>query len=228
MTDKITNMKEASLYPCVEDLLSSDAFGCFKTGQRVGTSFIGIADVVGARDVGGDVCGDIEAIAVEVKTNTSNFGKILGQALGYSLFANKCYLAVYFSEDNAFSLEQKELATRLGVGLMEIRKMYNALKCSEVLTSAYHEPHPHQFETLLRRGLSLVKCASCGLFVDVTSAHATQSISEAVSKDKVYFSWRVPDRKLLFSKRRLGDWRRTYFCNDCVKEWSQAGKQQLK
>lgn len=54
--------------------------------KKVGTSFVGIADVVGVREVGGDVRGDIEVVAVEVKMTPSNFGKILGQALGYSLF----------------------------------------------------------------------------------------------------------------------------------------------
>jgi len=98
---------ESVLYPSVEKLLRSDAFGCFKTGQRVGTLFVGIADVVGVREIGVDVRGDIEVIAAEVKTSSSQFGKNLGQALGYSLFAHKCYLAVRFKDDQHFSLEQK-------------------------------------------------------------------------------------------------------------------------
>jgi hypothetical protein len=212
-------IKEPTLYPCVEEPLGSETFGCFKTAQKAGTSFIGIADVIGARDVGGDVCGDIEIVAVEVKINRKNFGKILGQALGYSLFAQKCYLAVYFSSDDTFSLEQKELATRLGVGLMEIKKSYNVLRCSEILTSAIHQPQPHQFETILRRGFNLVKCSSCGFFVDVSKS--TTSLSAAVKNDKVYLSWRKPDRSLLFSRRRRGDWRRLYICSDCVKQWNE-------
>lgn len=209
-------MKEASFYTCVEDFLKSDAFGCFRTAQRVGTSYVGIADVVGARDVGGDVRGEIEIIAVEVKTSPSNFGKILGQALGYSLFAHKCYLAVPFSNDRAFSLEQKELATRLGVGLLEIAKPYGVLRCVEALTSANHAPHGHQMETLLRRGLGLVRCGFCGFYVDV--ANLTESWQEALKKGKVYLSSRETDRSLLFSRRRKGDWRRLYICSDCVKE----------
>ena len=209
-------MKEASLYPYVEDFLRSEAFGCFRTATRVGTSFVGIADVVGVRDVGGDVRGDVEIIAVEVKKSTNNFGKILGQALGYSLFAHKCYLAVAFSNNNAFSLEQKELATRLGVGLIEIRESHGVWRCSEVLTSANHNPHGHQMETLLRRGLGLVRCSLCGVFVDYTNF--SESWKEALKKDKVYLVWRKPDRKLLFSKRKKGDLRRLYICKDCVKE----------
>jgi hypothetical protein len=209
-------MKESSFYPCVEEFLKSEAFGCFKTAQRAGTSFVGIADIVGARDVGGDVKGDIEIIAVEVKGSPSNFGKILGQALGYSLFAHKCYLAVTFSNDKVFSLEQKELATRLGVGLLEIRKMYGVLRCSEALTSVIHIPQGHQMETLLRRGLGLVRCGFCGFFVD--TINVTQSWKEALRREKVYLTWRKPDRSLLFSRRRKGDWRRLYICNDCVRE----------
>jgi hypothetical protein len=209
-------MKESSLYPCVKELLLSEIFGCFKANQRVGTSFVGIADVVGARDVGGDVRGDIEIIAVEVKKSPRNFGKILGQALGYSLFAHKCYLAVPFSKDKDFSLEQKELATRLGVGLLEIRTLYGVLRCTEILTSAIHIPQGHQMETLLRRGLGLVRCGLCGFFVD--TSNMTTNWQEALDKEKVYLSWRKPDRKLLFSRRRKGDWRRLYICSDCVKE----------
>lgn len=209
-------MKEASLYQCVEDFLS-EAFRCFKTAIKAGTSFIGIADVVGVRDVGGDVRGDVEVIAVEVKKSTSNFGKILGQALGYSLFAHKCYLAVAFSGNDAFSLEQKELATRLGVGLLEIRKSHGVWHCSHVLTSANHNPHPHQMETLLRRGLGLVRCSLCGVFIDY--ADYSESWKEVLKKDKIYLGWRKPDRKLLFSRRIKGDRRRLYICKDCAKLW---------
>jgi ribosomal protein L28 len=213
-------MKESSFYPYVEEFLKSEAFACFKTAQRVGTSFIGIADVVGVRDIGGDVRGDVEVIAVEVKMSPSNFGKILGQALGYSLFGHKCYLAIPFSDIEAFSLEQKELATRLGVGLMEIRKSHGVWHCSEALSSANHTPHGHQMETLLRRGLGLVRCSICGIFVD--HSNVSESWGEALKKNKTYRVWRKPDRKLLFSRRKKGDWRRLYICADCVKElWEE-------
>lgn len=43
--------------------------------------FVGIADVVGVRDIGGDMQGDIGVISIEVKLGPSNFG-IVGQALG--------------------------------------------------------------------------------------------------------------------------------------------------
>lgn len=51
-------MKEKALYPYVENFLE-DQGNCFKTAQRVGTMFVGIADVIGIRDVGGDARGDL-------------------------------------------------------------------------------------------------------------------------------------------------------------------------
>lgn len=198
----------------------SEAFGCFKTWQRVGTSFVGVADVVGARDVGGDVRGDLEVVAVEVKKTSDKFGRILGQAISYSLFAHKCYLAIPFSDYEAFSFEQKELAARLGVGLFEIKKEYKVWRCHEVLTSANHFPHGHQVETLLRRGLDLARCGLCGVFFEVNDL--SESFREALKKGKPYASFRDADRKLLFSRRRNQDLRRLYLCRDCIKDISTA------
>lgn len=209
-------MKESSLYPFVEDFLKSESIGCFRTEQKKGTSYVGVADVIGVRDVGGDVRGDIEIVAVEVKKTPSNFGKILGQALGYSLFAHKCYLAVPFSKGEAFSLEQKELATRLGVGLIEMKKADSKWRCTHILTSANHSPIGHQMETLLRRDLRLVRCSFCGVFADLDEY--SRSWTEALHKGKAYLIWRRAGRKLLFSRRKKADWRRSYICKDCVSE----------
>jgi len=206
------------LYPYIEDFLKGEAFGCFKTAKRVGTSFVGIADVVGVRDVGGDVRGDIEVIAVEVKRSVRKFGKILGQALGYSLFAHRCYLAVRFQRENHFSFEQKELALRLGVGLIEIKEGNSGWKCFQVLSSPNYEPHPHQLETLLRRGLDIVRCSFCGIFADREGEKTSSSWDVARDKKRIYLMWRRPKRKLLFSRRKKGDWRRLYICKDCVEE----------
>jgi len=209
---------EQVLYAYVEDFLKGEIFGCFKAEQRIGTSFIGIADVVGVREIGGDVRGDIEVIAVEVKSSPRIFGKILGQALGYSLFAHKCYLAVRLTDYKHFSLEQKELATRLGVGLIEIKKFRSDWKCFHVLSSKNHSPHPHQMETLLRRGLGVIRCGFCGIFVDMEGEKITDSWDVAREEGKMYLMWRKPKRKLLFSRRKKQDWRRLYVCKDCVEE----------
>lgn len=99
--------------------------------------------------------------------------------------------------------------------MLEIRKLDGVWRCSEVLTLANHTPHGHQMETLLR-GLGLVRCSFCGIFVDLSNV--STSWSEALEKDKVYLIWREPNRKLLFSRRKKGDRRRLYICADCVKD----------
>lgn len=209
---------EKVLYPTIEGLLRSDVFGCFKTAQRIGTSFVGIADVIGVREIGGDVRGDIEVISVEVKSSSRNFGKSLGQALGYSLLAHKCYLAVRLLNDKHFSSEQKELAMKLGVGLIEIKNYRSSWRSYHVLSSNNHSPHPHRMETLLRRGLNLVRCCFCRIFVDIEGEKITTSWNAAREKLKMYLMWRKPKRKLLFSRRKKGDWRRLYVCKNCVEE----------
>lgn len=211
-------MDESGLYPAVEELLRSDTFGCFKSAQRKGTIFVGTADVVGVREIGGDVRGDVEVISVEVKQSTGNFGKILGQALGYSLFAHRCYLAVAFKRSDKFSIEQKELANRLGVGLVHIGRTNRSWTASEVMTSKVFQPHPHQVETLLRRGLKLVRCSLCGVFADLDEVKATYSWDSARDKGKAYIMWRDSTRPLMFSKRTKGDRRRLYLCHECVSE----------
>jgi len=213
-------VKEGSLYPSVQVFLRR-GLRCFRATPRVGTVFVGIADVVGVRDVGGDVRGDVEVIAVEVKTTTSNFGKIMGQALGYSFFAYKCYLATLLGKSESYSEEQKELATRLGVGLLEIRRNATGRwKCREALTSGNHDPQGHQFETLLRRGFNLTRCSFCGFFTD--SSNVTESWYSALQNKKTYLLWIKADRDLLFSRRKTTDWRRVYVCRDCVRELWQG------
>jgi len=124
--------------------------------------------------------------------------------------------------DEHFSLEQKELATKLGVGLIEIKKHRNDWKCFQVLSSENHSPHPHQMETLLRRGLGLIRCIFCGLYIDKEDEKITDSWNAAREKEKIYLMWRKPKRKLLFSRRKKGDWRRLYVCKNCVRElWAE-------
>ena len=56
------NMKESKLYPILEKW-KSNYFHCFKTKSNTGLKY-SRADIVGARDVGGDISGEIETIIV--------------------------------------------------------------------------------------------------------------------------------------------------------------------
>ena len=56
---------ESALYPYVEKWMKKH-FLCFKTGINVGLAYSRV-DVLGVRDVGGDLSGEVESIAIEVK-----------------------------------------------------------------------------------------------------------------------------------------------------------------
>ncbi len=82
---------EAELYPAVERYLRKH-FRCFSAGTNVGLRYSRV-DVIGVKDVGGDLSGEVETIAIEVKRGAEPFATASGQALGYQVYANRVYLA---------------------------------------------------------------------------------------------------------------------------------------
>lgn len=209
-------MKEKSLYKFVEKYLKKE-FGCIATYQRKGPLQVGLADVIGLRDIGGEYSGDFEIVAVEVKLGTTSFGKSLGQALGYSLFAHKCYLAI----NEKLSLEHKEMSARLGVGLLEIMDD----KCKEILRSIQHQPIPAlTLWTIDRCTPDYIRCNICGSLVYGPTAKCyTKKLSEAGNDRHFYFQIQYQDheekiRKHLFSKRKSKEKMRRYIyiCSYCI------------
>ncbi len=217
-------MKEEILYDSVETLLKESSFRCFRTGQKKGTMFLGYADVIGVRDIGGDIQGELEIVAVEVKLGFDYFGRHLGQSLGYSIFANRCYLAIKCENEASFNIEHKELATRLGVGLIKITNKWGDWRAEEVLSSAQHVPIGPLKETLLRKAVGLVKCCICGFYVE--QGKTSESWKKALKNGRTFISWRKPDWDLLFSRREKEDWRRMYVCHDCLTDFEKANKKQ--
>lgn len=200
--------KERKLHSIVERYVERH-FNCCVTGREVGSRYVGLADVLGVRDTGGMFHGGIEVIAVEVKRNANNFGKLLGQALGYSLFAHRCYLATRTGR-GGFSPEQKEMATKLGVGLIQIK----GKKCEEILTSPPHQPIPNLMLTALNN-MDVGVCQLC----DTPQFHKnwTKRMDEAVAEYKGYYSRRqIKDRKVLFTERKI-PYRDRVICRDCIK-----------
>ncbi len=136
---KIPKMKtpEEEYYDYVEDFLKEE-MGCFVTWQKTGNLYVGYVDVLGVKDISGEYLSDFEFIAVEVKLSKKTFARSLGQARGYSHFAHKCYLAVpSFEPDDGFSSLHKDMAGRLGVGLIEID---TKRECKEVMAPEFHVP----------------------------------------------------------------------------------------
>jgi hypothetical protein len=203
-------MSEVNYYRFVEKFLQ-DKMNCFDTFQKKGPKYVGYADVVGIRDVGGSYCGDIELIAVEVKPYKSNFAKLLGQALGYSLFAHRCYLAVVLRYTDTYTSEEREMATRLGVGLLEIR----GGECSEVLVSTHHEP----INSLMWRTLDYVgydRCNICGTLVKADQGW-TMNLKKAGNGKDFYYIKSITNRQVLFTGQTKVS-RYVIVCSDCVQK----------
>lgn len=203
-------MKENELYEPIRKYFKTH-FNCFKTEIMTGNRLIGNADVVGIRDIGGLETGDIEIITVEVKLSKSNFGKIIGQALGYSLMCNRCYLAVLFDKQDGFLEEHKILANKLGVGLIEIRNMNDDLRCMEVLSSKYFEPDNLQFTKLLW-SFKMMKCVFCG------NVFASEGEGEAFYKH-------VKRKPIMFTtSKREEPQKWSGICNECIKRLKKLVK----
>lgn len=95
-----TQGAEAALYPQVARW-ARKRLGCWEVALDTGPK-MGRIDVVGLRDMGAiDLAARTEVLAIEVKVGTASFAKSAGQALGYSVMADRCYLAVAgtFDED---------------------------------------------------------------------------------------------------------------------------------
>lgn len=212
--------REQRFYRLIQRLLEDD-FGCFVTQQTTGVQGVGYADVLGARDIGGEYDSGVEVIAVEVKLSTRNFGKSLGQAHGYSLFANKSYLAVPFTRSDSFTSEQRDEAAHLGVGLIRISG-WKKKRSQEVLTPSSSEP----IEALRLKALSRMgyyQCAICRTMIGPPndSDYTTRVKAAKLHGKTLYFGRQIRDerkvRRLLFMNRREEAVQRTTFvCSDCI------------
>lgn len=207
-------MKEVSLYKYVEEFLV-EQLECFATFQKKGTKYTGFADVVGIKDIGGRTAGDFEVISVEVKTSTYRFAASLGQALGYSLIAHRCYLATYLHEP--YTSEQEQMATHLGVGLL---KIYGK-ECEETCSSQRHQPIRSLMLKMLE-GAGYAICSLCGTLVVAEEAW-TRNIRKGREKGNIfYYIKRLPERRVLFSEQeRPTRW--VSICSDCITKLKLGG-----
>lgn len=210
---------EKGLYPLVARWPKKRHL-CFKTDQNTGLIY-SRADVIGIRDIGGDLTGEIETIVVEVKRGIEPFGTAVGQTLGYTIYANKVYLAD--KRERPFTQDELYITSHLGIGLIRIAKN----KCIEVLSSPYHKPIT-KYNTLLLEKLRLGKCQLCESFFEIgkTSSNywwgnIARNINRAVEKGKglVLWNWEVAKRKrkLGIMKKRGTTFERRYICPDCIR-----------
>ena len=197
-------------------------FLCFKTGVDTGSSY-GRIDVVGIRDTGGDLAGDVETIAVEVKKTGSPFATASGQTLGYRVYADRIYLAE--SRKEPFTPEEIDIASHLGIGLIQIRQG----KCSEIRSSPFYSPLA-RFNLLLLDQIGLGRCQLCGCFFETGGRKRNypevlageNNVQRAVDNVKGLIFWNYKTRAE--TKHKLGvkltpgtTFERRFICPECSK-----------
>jgi len=214
-------MKEKKLYPIVERWLKRH-YKCFAAGNDKGLrGGGGRVDVVGFRDIGGDLSGEVESIAVEVKTDKTPFATASRQTVGYRVYANRVYLAV--SREKAFSPDEIAVAGHLGIGLIQVRKG----RCVEILTSPYHVPIK-RLNLLLMESLKLAHCQICDCVFPLgdpnkggrwARENVSRKLMKAAESGRGYKFWNyeVGERKGKAVGRRDGiTYERRFICGDCV------------
>ena len=209
---------EKSLYPTIERWLKKH-FRCFATGINTGLRYSRI-DVVGVRDVGGDLSGEVETIVVEVKRGTEPFATASGQALGYKVYGNRVYLADY--RDAPFTPDELHIASHLGIGLIQI----NGRKCVENLSSPHHRPITKLNLALIEK-LALGWCQLCKSVFHIGESKrrfcnvARENLKLAVTKRRGVMFWNreIAERKNRLHIRATKDGsthERRFLCPDCV------------
>jgi hypothetical protein len=208
------NQREARFYKTVERFLRV-RFGCFDTAQDTGTRY-GRVDVVGIRDVGGRLGGEVEVVAVEVKGGNQASNTATGQALGYSVYAERCYLADLRPSTQPYSLEEIDIASRLGVGLLAIHSKGDP---TEVLTSPLHTPLPRMRAEIIEK-LGYSKCVACGSVFKQGEPgqwgkYVSRSIRKALDQEKGFVFWldELNERR---DVPHVYNYMRRYLCRDCV------------
>jgi hypothetical protein len=173
-------LSEKEYYQTVKDYIA-DKFHCIGTSVNKGHLALGLVDVVGVYDTSCEHYNDAEVILVEVKTTTDSFGKSLGQALGYSIFGERCYLSVTFYGDDTFTKEQEYIANHLGVGLIRVPVDSNGrprrAKIEIVLSSKKYEPIQSQKHNMLA-AIGIGTCCICGIFSSRKEMHQLSSNAE--------------------------------------------------
>lgn len=215
-------MKEEDLYKPVADFIRRE-FDCFVVGVKKGIS-LGTIDVVGIRYVMGDFGGEAEVIGVEVKPEGATFLKAIGQALGYSVMTDRCYLAVQKKYGRHASQTEKDVAAQLGVGLIEVGKQRN---CRVVVSSPRQQPMRAHKLSLVNK-LGYVECVVCGCLFEpksVRSSRDRSNITDAVREKKPFRYWLMALAEQRGDARRKYVYDRRHICMDCIAALGGFSKQ---
>jgi len=211
-------LTEKSLYPIVQKWLKRH-YRCFATAINKGIKYSRI-DVVGVRDVGGDLSGEVESIIIEVKRGTAPFATACGQALGYQVYANKIYLADY--RNSPFLYDEIHIASHLGIGLIQI----NRNKCFEILSSPHYRPIT-KLNLALMENLGYGWCQICSSMFKIGDQQnkfaylARENLKKALEKKKgiIFWNQEIANRKKNLGIRDAGEgltYEHRFICPDCI------------
>ena len=214
-------LAEKRLYPLVERWMRRH-FACFLTAVNRGLRHSRI-DVVGVRDTGGDLSGEVETIAVEVKRGSFPFANACGQTLGYNVYANRVYLADLRSD--AFTHDEIHIASHLGIGLIQIKRD----KCVEVISSPVYRPI-QKLNLGLLEALRLGRCQLCNSVFNIGKRDGSgnrfsnlsrENVRRALNTEKGLMFWNreVAERKHKLRLRMSADGttnERRFICPDCI------------
>lgn len=210
---------EKDYYPIVAKWLERQ-YNCFKTEINTGLE-ISRADVAGLRDTGGDLSGEIETIVIEVKRDKEAFATASGQAFGYSIYANRVYLAD--KRENGFTADEIMIANHLGIGLIQIDRNN---KCQEVLTSPYYKPLTKFYKIFLKK-LGYACCQFCDTYFALGfdnnkySNVTRENIKKAVQEERGLMFWHreLDSRKSKIKKETRNKdltYETRFLCGECT------------
>jgi len=182
----VTYLDEARFYSIVLDYLEEKGYvteGFNRDGSTFDFARLGRraqADVIGIKDVGTQYSNDIEIAAVEVKDRKRAKVRYMTQALGYSTFAHRCYLAM----PAKLTEEDKDYAREMGVGLLRIV----GDQVEEVLPAELRNPNESMMIWFMRRSLWMMKCMLCGRWLHRFKEKPYQhTVKNAFGNDKVLY-----------------------------------------
>ena len=216
--------KESNLYTKVRDwVASSDGLRCDETWVNAGLQEAR-PDVTGLRHAGGRLRGDFELITIEVKKSSGQFLTSAGQAAAYGVYADRAYLCCP-QGDKPFDEDNIDIASHLGIGLIEIGKHQ---EIERVLAAPLSRPIPRKRQELLE-SLGFSVCQICGIPYPRSGDSedrkswkglkrgSTNAMSDAVKGEIGYVWWLWNWSK--DSDRLTADglsYDRRYLCRDCV------------
>jgi hypothetical protein len=153
---------------------------------------------------------------VEVKAGYQPFATAAGQAHGYSVYADRCFLADVRDGGPPFDQKEIAIASALGIGLLAIRRG----KVAQVLAAPQTRPiESLRLELLEKVGLSV--CSLCrSLFTRGKESNWSAGISragivKAAERDKGFVYWLYGQQKQRNDERTYV-YQRRYLCRDCV------------